>query len=74
MSFIVKLTSPGGEVFYGSEPDSEGVRHCTVKAEHAEHFSTQTDAEHSFPLFCQVRAIKDYTYEVVEMQRVMPNI
>lgn len=74
MSFVVKLTSPQGEVFYGAEPDPEDVPQRTSNVEHAKKFSTWADAEHSFPLFRQVRAIKDYAYEVVVVQRVNPNI
>ena len=67
MSFIVKLTSPKGEVFYGAVPDSEGVPQCTFSAEHAVQSSTWADAENSFQLFRQVRAIKDCNYAVVEV-------
>jgi hypothetical protein len=65
MPYIVKLTSPTGEVSYGSAPDHEGLRYLTT-AERAEKFGTKSGAESAFALFKQIRQIADYTYEAVE--------
>lgn len=67
MPFVVKLTSPEGEVFYGSAPDHEGLRYRTRTAEHAEKFGSKSAAEAVFYWFRQVKELGSYTYEAVEI-------
>jgi hypothetical protein len=66
MSYVVKLTSPDGEVFYGSSPDHEGLRYRMTSPDGAEKFETKEKAESVFYWFKQIREISNYTYEAVE--------
>lgn len=67
MAYVVKLTSPGGEVYYGSAPDYEGLRYSSSTPEHAEKFETKEKAEGVFYWFKQIRAFSNYSYEAVEI-------
>ena len=67
MPFLVKLESPDGEVFYGSCPDSEGLRNRIHTTEQAERFITSDAAERAVREFKQIRELQNYDYEVVEV-------
>lgn len=66
MAWVVKLTSPSGEVYYGSEPDYEGLRYRMTTPNGAERFESKQKAEAVFYWFRQIRDISDYQYEAVE--------
>lgn len=67
MAWVVMLTSPGGDIFYGEAIDRDGVRYRCATPEQAENFLTKSGAEASFNYFRFMRALDGYQLEAVEI-------
>jgi hypothetical protein len=67
MAYVIKLTSPEGDVYYGSEPDHEGLRYRTSSPDRAEQFESKEKAEGVFYWFKQVHELHKYSYEAIEV-------
>lgn len=67
MAWVVMLTSPSGDKFYGEAIDRQGIRYRCVSPEEAEAFQTKSDAEESFYYFRFMRALDGYQLEAVEI-------
>lgn len=67
MAWVVGLTSPDGDIFFGEAIDREGFRYRCQHTEQAEGFSTKADAEASFRGFHQMRVLKRYLLEAIEV-------
>ncbi|OBY57749.1 hypothetical protein [Pseudomonas sp. AU12215] len=66
MVWIVKMTGDDG-VYYGTSPDTEGIRYRTAKPENAEQFESKQKAESVFYWFHQMRELQKYKLEAVEL-------
>lgn len=67
MAWVVMLTSPNGDTFYGEAIDREGIRYRCANPEEAEAFRTKSDAEDSFFYFRFMRALDGYQLEAIEI-------
>ena len=65
MAYVVKLTSPEGEEYYGTEADHEGLRYRSHSLEGAQYFDSLDKASASVSEFRAVKEISSYKYEVV---------
>ncbi|PWE39572.1 hypothetical protein C9I50_18025 [Pseudomonas prosekii] len=70
MTWIVKLTSPSGDVFYGEAIDREGFRYRCPRPEQAEAFDTRESAESTFYYFKLMRPLEGYQFEAVELESI----
>ena len=68
MNWVVMLTSPAGDSFYGEATDRDGFRYRCKTPEEAEVFQTKLDAEASFDHFRQMRVLQGYQLEAVEVK------
>ena len=67
MAWVVMLTSPSGDRFYGEAIDRDGIRYRCASTAQAEAFKTKSDAEESFYYFRFMRALDGYQLEAVEI-------
>jgi len=67
VSFVVKLISPPGKMYFVSAQDFEGMRYRTEKMENAEHLSTREAAENSVIVFRKIDGLEDYSYSILEI-------
>lgn len=77
MSWVVMLTSPGGDRFYGEAIDRDGIRYRCATPDQAEAFQTKSDAEESFYYFRFMRALDGYQLQAVEIsiaQALSPSV
>lgn len=77
MSWVVMLTSPGGDRFYGEAIDRDGIRYRCATPAQAEAFKTKQDAEATFYYFRFMRALDGYQLEAVEIsvaQALTPSV
>ncbi len=67
MTWIVKMEGSDG-IYFGTSPDSEGLRYRANKPEHAEAFATKEAAEAVFYWFHQIRELQKYKLEAVQLK------
>lgn len=67
MAWVVMLTSPSGDRFYGEAIDRDGIRYRCATPDQAEALQTKSDAEASFYYFRFMRALDGYQLEAVEI-------
>lgn len=69
MTWVVRLTSPDGDVFYGEVIDREGYRYRCKTPEQAEAFKEESDAEASFASFRLMSVLREYLLEAIELEQ-----
>ena len=67
MAFIIELTAPSGEKYFGSEADFEGLRYRAPKIEGAERFPSREAAEKALIAFRQIRELREYSLGIAEV-------
>lgn len=67
MAWVVMLTSPAGDFFYGEAIDRDGCRYRCKNSDQAELFETKSAAEASFYDFQQMKALRGYQLEAVDL-------
>ncbi|MFJ7281907.1 hypothetical protein [Pseudomonas sp. NPDC099000] len=68
MAWVVMLTSPDGDTFFGEAIDRDGFRYRCKTPEEAEAFETKSEAEASFSYFRLMGELQGYLFEAVELQ------
>jgi hypothetical protein len=66
MAFVITLTAPTGEKYFGSKADPDGLRYRAAKIEDAEHFPSQEAADRAILGFRQIKEDADYSYQITE--------
>jgi hypothetical protein len=67
MALVIKLTAPSGEKYFGSRADSEGLRYLVSQMGDAEIFSSREAADNAIFALRQVRELRDYSCDIVEV-------
>ncbi|AZF63740.1 hypothetical protein C4J83_2751 [Pseudomonas sp. LBUM920] len=66
MRWILKITSPSGEVFYSEAKSGDGNRRLCADPKHAEQFESRTDVESALIYFQLLWEFRGHQHEAVE--------
>lgn len=70
MRWILKITSPSGEVFYSEAKSGDGQRRLCADPKHAEQFESLTDIKSAVIYFRLLWEFRHHQHEAVELNQL----